>query len=164
MKGIGSLMCFAARRMPIVMGLGAGMAVVQGMFFHLGNRYDTFRKEHDEFARKETIRRTTRVPIEQTVAELGEGRGKSRTTSIRSRHPRLTRAQQVSDPPATKRGESSGSRRSTVWKSAPSQLLSRVANKSVVVRRNGAEAIVHNSSRRGRHATLEKLEFCFVPT
>lgn len=64
--------------MPIVMGLGAGVAVVQGFFYYLGNRIDSFRREEDEFERKEIIRRTTRVPIAQTVAELGEGRGKSR--------------------------------------------------------------------------------------
>ncbi|KAJ3524306.1 hypothetical protein NM208_g12111 [Fusarium decemcellulare] len=61
--------------MPVVLGLGASVAVTQGMFYYLGNRYDSFYKEDDTFARKETIRRTTRLPVEQTISEIGEGRG-----------------------------------------------------------------------------------------
>lgn len=68
----------SARRIPVVVGLGSGIGAFQGMFYYLGGRYDTFRHERDEFARKETIRRTTRLPIEQTISEIGEGRGKSR--------------------------------------------------------------------------------------
>ncbi|KAH6891038.1 hypothetical protein B0T10DRAFT_560308 [Thelonectria olida] len=72
---MGAVLGLPSRRMPVVVGLGSGIAAFQGLFYYLGGRYDTFRKEEDEFARKETIRRTTRVPIEQTVSEIGEGRG-----------------------------------------------------------------------------------------
>lgn len=65
----------AARRMPVVMGLGAGVGLVQGTFYFLGGRIDSFKEESDEFERKERLRRTTRLPVEQTVAEIGEGRG-----------------------------------------------------------------------------------------
>lgn len=65
--------------MPVVMGLGGGLAIFQGMFHYLGGRYDSFKREDDEFERKEIIRRSTRLPIEQTISEIGEGRGKSRT-------------------------------------------------------------------------------------
>lgn len=60
------------------MGLGALVGTTQGAFHVLGNRLDSFKDEQDEFERKEVIRRTTRVPVEQTVAEIGEGRGMSR--------------------------------------------------------------------------------------
>jgi hypothetical protein len=73
--------------MPVVMGLGGGLAIFQGMFHYLGGRYDSFKREDDEFERKEIIRRSTRLPIEQTISEIGEGRGKSRTTSDVDGHP-----------------------------------------------------------------------------
>ncbi len=61
--------------MPIVMALGGFVGGVQGMFKLLGGRLDSFKEEDDEFAHKETVRRTTRVPVAQTVSEIGEGRG-----------------------------------------------------------------------------------------
>lgn len=61
--------------MPVVMGLGGAVGVVQGALYFLGGRIDSFKKESDEFERKERVRRTTRLPIEQTVSEIGEGRG-----------------------------------------------------------------------------------------
>ncbi|KAK7407979.1 hypothetical protein QQX98_009850 [Neonectria punicea] len=72
---MGAVLGMPSRRMPVVVGLGSGIGFFQGMFFYLGGRYDTFKKEDDEFARKEIIRRITRLPIEQTVSEIGEGRG-----------------------------------------------------------------------------------------
>lgn len=63
--------------MPVVMGLGGAVGAIQGAFYFLGGRIDSFKKESDEFERKERVRRTTRLPIEQTVAEIGEGRGTS---------------------------------------------------------------------------------------
>ncbi len=61
------------------MALGGFVGGVQGMFKLLGGRLDSFKEEKDEFAHKETVRRTTRVPVEQTVSELGEGRGTGAT-------------------------------------------------------------------------------------
>ena len=63
------------RRMPIVMGLGAVFAVSMGTLHFFGDRLDSFKEESDEFERKEVLRRTTRRPVEETVAEIGEGRG-----------------------------------------------------------------------------------------
>ncbi|KAJ4197404.1 Hypothetical protein NCS54_00518500 [Fusarium falciforme] len=72
---MGAVLGLPSRRMPVVMGLGASIGVFQGMFYYLGNRYDTFKKEDNTFERKETARRTTRLPLEQTISEIGEGRG-----------------------------------------------------------------------------------------
>lgn len=71
----GGVLGLPSRRMPVVMGLGAGVGLVQGTFYFLGGRIDSFKEESDEFERKERLRRTTRLPVEQTVAEIGEGRG-----------------------------------------------------------------------------------------
>lgn len=61
-----------------MMAVGGFMAVSQGTFVVLGGRVATFKEEHDEFERKEVLRRTTRVPIEDTIKDLGES---SRTIS-----------------------------------------------------------------------------------
>lgn len=58
-----------------MMACGAAFGTVQGLFKVLGGRVDSFKDEDDEFLRKESVRRTTRVPIEQTIATVGEGRG-----------------------------------------------------------------------------------------
>lgn len=60
-----------------MLALGAFVGTAQGLFHVAGGRLDSFYKEEDEFERKEIVRRTTRVPIEQTVSEIGEGRGES---------------------------------------------------------------------------------------
>lgn len=62
--------------MPVVLGLGAFVASIQGALVFLGGRLDSFKDEDDEFERKEILRRTRRVPIEETLAHIGEGRGK----------------------------------------------------------------------------------------
>ncbi|KAI1056380.1 hypothetical protein LB507_002054 [Fusarium sp. FIESC RH6] len=72
---LGAVLGLPTKRMPVVMGLGSGLAVFQGMFHYLGGRYDSFKREGDEFERKEIVRRSTRLPIEQTISEIGEGRG-----------------------------------------------------------------------------------------
>jgi hypothetical protein len=140
--------------MPVVVGLGASIGVFQGMFYYLGNRYDTFKKEDDTFERKETFRRTTRLPLEQTISEIGEGRGKSRTTVAMIPFSQ----QQVSNPPDTTSGGQSASRRSTDSRLTPSTRLLPVANEHGK-RASGTEAIVHNSSGRRRGATLENWSF-----
>ncbi|KAM4057925.1 tim17/Tim22/Tim23/Pmp24 family protein [Hirsutella rhossiliensis] len=71
----GAILGLPSRKMPVVLGLGALVLSVQGPLYYLGGRIDSYKKEDDEFERKEIIRRTTRVPIEQTIAEIGEGRG-----------------------------------------------------------------------------------------
>ncbi|PFH62999.1 hypothetical protein XA68_10411 [Ophiocordyceps unilateralis] len=71
----GGVLGLPSRRLPVVLGLGAVVGIWQGSFFFLGNRIDSFYDEEDEFQRKEIIRRTTRIPVEQTIAEIGEGPG-----------------------------------------------------------------------------------------
>ncbi|TQV98232.1 hypothetical protein V2A60_008007 [Cordyceps javanica] len=71
----GAVLGLPSKRMPVVFALGGFVGGVQGAFKLLGGRLDSFKEEDDEFARKETLRRTTRIPVEQTVAEIGEGRG-----------------------------------------------------------------------------------------
>lgn len=58
-----------------MLGLGAFVSTTMATIYVLGDRIDSFYHEDDEFERRETIRRTTRLPVEQTIAELGEGRG-----------------------------------------------------------------------------------------
>ncbi|RDA87040.1 hypothetical protein CP532_3214 [Ophiocordyceps camponoti-leonardi (nom. inval.)] len=71
----GSVLALPSRSFPALLGYGSLVAVLQGSFFFLGNRLDSFYDEDDEFERKEIIRRTTRIPVQQTIAEIGEGRG-----------------------------------------------------------------------------------------
>jgi hypothetical protein len=75
---------FTVKRTPVMFALGGFVGAAQGLFHVMGNRLDSFYKEEDEFERKEIVRRTTRLPIEQTIAEIGEGRGKSFTFEIES--------------------------------------------------------------------------------
>ncbi|PHH74255.1 hypothetical protein CDD80_3206 [Ophiocordyceps camponoti-rufipedis] len=69
----GGVLGLPFRKLPVVLGLGAFVGVLQGSFFFLGNRLDSFYDDEDEFERREIIRRTTRIPVEQTIAEIGEG-------------------------------------------------------------------------------------------
>lgn len=50
-----------------------------GAFDYTGGALTGYKKgsQVDEFERKEFLRKNRRVPMEQTVAELGEGRGMS---------------------------------------------------------------------------------------
>lgn len=69
--------CFPARSLPGVVGYGAALATVLGVFDYAGSALQGFQKDRneDEFERKERLRKNYRRPIEETVAELGEGRG-----------------------------------------------------------------------------------------
>lgn len=62
---------------PAVLGYGALAAVVLGAYDYTGGRLTGYRKDPavDEFARKEYLRKNRRRPIEETIAEVGEGRG-----------------------------------------------------------------------------------------
>lgn len=141
------------------MGLGSGLAVTQGMFYYLGGRYDTWKKEEDEFERKETVRRTTRLPVEQTIAEIGEGRGKSRTKPlVRQDVLNLTYWQASDLLDMTSEGWTV-SRRLMGSRSTLSARLSRVASEHDRTWLKLTEAIVHNSSGRRRAATLENWSF-----
>lgn len=62
---------------PAVLGFGALTAVVMGAYDFTGGKLSGYSKdpEVDEFDRKEFLRKNRRRPIEQTISELGEGRG-----------------------------------------------------------------------------------------
>jgi hypothetical protein len=63
---------------PAVLGFGALTAVVLGAYDYTGGALTGFKKnnEIDEFERKQELRKNRRRPIEQTISELGEGRGR----------------------------------------------------------------------------------------
>lgn len=67
--------------MPAVLGYGAALATILGVFNYTGGRltgpYE--RGYVDEVERKEYIRKNRRRPVEETVHQLGEGRGKWHT-------------------------------------------------------------------------------------
>ncbi|PVH88051.1 hypothetical protein DL98DRAFT_479188 [Cadophora sp. DSE1049] len=62
---------------PAVLGFGALTAVVLGAYDYTGGALTGYRKdpEMDEFDRKEALRKNRRRPIDQTISEIGEGRG-----------------------------------------------------------------------------------------
>lgn len=62
------------------MGYGSLAAVLLGAFDFTGGRLKGWNRnpEQDEFERKQYIRQNRRRPIEETIAEVGEGRGRRR--------------------------------------------------------------------------------------
>ncbi|TLS23967.1 hypothetical protein PpBr36_08264 [Pyricularia pennisetigena] len=65
-------------RMPVVVGFAAGTAVTLGTYAYTGKSLRGWGKKDDvkdDFERKEELRKNRRRPIEETIAELGEGRG-----------------------------------------------------------------------------------------
>lgn len=74
----GSLLTIAVRSFPATLGFGAGLAVLQGVFDFTGGSLQGLGKDPnvDEYERKEQLRRNRRRPIQETLDELGEGRGK----------------------------------------------------------------------------------------
>ncbi|KAI1347046.1 hypothetical protein F5Y01DRAFT_307818 [Xylaria sp. FL0043] len=65
-------------RMPHILGTGAAFAVVMSVFDYTGGNLRGKRAEipgMDEYERKEYLRKNRRRPIEETIADVGEGRG-----------------------------------------------------------------------------------------
>ncbi|CAG8954151.1 hypothetical protein HYFRA_00005769 [Hymenoscyphus fraxineus] len=62
---------------PKVLGMGAGLAIVFAAYEFTGGRLRGPKRdpEVDEFERKQQLRKNRRIPIEETIAQLGEGRG-----------------------------------------------------------------------------------------
>ena len=62
---------------PAVLGFGALTAVLMGAYDYTGGTLTGYKKDPtlDEFERKQELRKNRRRPIEQTISELGEGRG-----------------------------------------------------------------------------------------
>lgn len=63
--------------LPAVLGYGTMAAVLLGAFDYTGGRINGWNRdpEADEFDRKQYMRKNRRRPIEETIAEVGEGRG-----------------------------------------------------------------------------------------
>ena len=67
------------RTMPAVLGYGAGLAVFLGTFDYTGGVLTGYEKDPsvDEYDRKQQLRKNRRIPISETINDLGEGRGES---------------------------------------------------------------------------------------
>ena len=67
----------AVRTFPAVLGFGAGLATIQGVFDFSGGKFSGSDKDPqvDEYERKENLRKNRRKPIQETLEQLGEGRG-----------------------------------------------------------------------------------------
>ena len=65
------------RTFSAILGFGAGVAIVQGVFDYTGGKFSGYDKDPnvDEYERKEALRKNRRRPIQETLEELGEGRG-----------------------------------------------------------------------------------------
>lgn len=74
-----TLFPFAVRSIPAVLGYGTALATILGVFDYTGGRLTSPYEEvrGDEVERKEQMRKNRRRPVEETVHQLGEGRGKS---------------------------------------------------------------------------------------
>ncbi|KAI0404109.1 hypothetical protein F4802DRAFT_607708 [Xylaria palmicola] len=65
-------------RMPRILGYGAAFSVIMSAFEFTGGSLRGTRTEvpgMDEYERKEYLRKNRRRPIEETIEDLGEGRG-----------------------------------------------------------------------------------------
>ena len=65
------------RTFPAVLGWGAGLAILQGAFDYTGGKFSGYEKDPnvDEYERKEALRNNRRRPVQETLEQLGEGRG-----------------------------------------------------------------------------------------
>lgn len=73
--------CETAGRMPQIVGWGAGISIVMSALQFTGGSIQGKGKNErpdviDEYERKEYLRRNRRRPMIETIAEVGEGRGK----------------------------------------------------------------------------------------
>lgn len=69
----------AAGRMPAILGYGAFTSIILAAFEYTGGSLKGKKPEiegMDEFERKQHLRTNRRRPLEETLAEVGEGRGK----------------------------------------------------------------------------------------
>jgi hypothetical protein len=65
-----------AGRIPRVLGFAALTGVVLATAEYAGSGLrGVFKRDVDEYERKEFLRKNRRRPIEETLAEIGEGRG-----------------------------------------------------------------------------------------
>ncbi|QDS77870.1 hypothetical protein FKW77_000262 [Venturia effusa] len=73
----GSMIGLPRRTMPAVLGYGAGLAIAAFTFDYTKTSLSGQKNDPtvDEFERKMAMRKNRKRPIEETIAELGEGRG-----------------------------------------------------------------------------------------
>ncbi|ROW02451.1 hypothetical protein VMCG_06122 [Cytospora schulzeri] len=74
----GSILGMRAGRIPVILGYGALTSITLSVFELTGNSLVGKKPEiegMDEFERKEHLRTTRRRPIQETIDNLGEGRG-----------------------------------------------------------------------------------------
>ncbi|KAF1352079.1 hypothetical protein BDV97DRAFT_367877 [Delphinella strobiligena] len=73
----GSMLGLRFRTTPAVFGYGSGLAIILAAFNYTGGKLSGFNKDPtvDEVSRKEHMRKNRRKSAEETVQELGEGRG-----------------------------------------------------------------------------------------
>ena len=112
----------SGRGMPAVLGLGAATSALLSAFEYTGGSLMGAGRdpEVDEFERKQQLRKNRRRPIEETVAELGEGRGKMSG----QQHRRSSKCVQESTPLATQSDGHRGSSR-TMASTSTHHLLKR---------------------------------------
>jgi hypothetical protein len=62
--------------MPRILGYGALTAVILAAYEYTGGSLTGFKRDPgvDEYERKEMMRKNRRRPLEETLAEIGEGR------------------------------------------------------------------------------------------
>ena len=72
------ILALTGRTFPAMIGYSATVATVLGIFDYTGARLtnDSVDPNVDEFDRRMALRNNYRSPGEETLAELGEGRGK----------------------------------------------------------------------------------------
>ncbi|KAG7293736.1 hypothetical protein NEMBOFW57_003793 [Staphylotrichum longicolle] len=73
----GAILGLRSGRMPRIIGYGAFASVALAAYEYTGGTLKGYlnRPEVDEYERKEMLRQSRRRPIEETLAEIGEGRG-----------------------------------------------------------------------------------------
>lgn len=67
----------AVRTIPAVLGYGVALSTAMAAFEYTGGTLFGYKKDHteDEFERRQKLRKAFRTPAEETISELGEGRG-----------------------------------------------------------------------------------------
>ncbi|KAI9807763.1 MAG: hypothetical protein M1825_005068 [Sarcosagium campestre] len=73
----GAILGLKFRTVPSVLGYGATLAVIMGTFDYTGGALTGFGKDPtvDYFERKQDMRKNFRRPIQETIDQVGEGRG-----------------------------------------------------------------------------------------
>lgn len=74
--------------MPRIIGYGAFTGVVLAGYHYAGGSLRGYwqSEDVDEYERKEMLRKNRRRPVEETLAEIGEGRGESLFSSLHGNH------------------------------------------------------------------------------